>query len=1440
MEKAKILDVKCHVDAFQVEVCVEAFSTTTVTEFAKEAFETAAQDDERFVGRIGIVKVDGKSVLGSKLILGMTQGKEDKISVVAKLLEGAYRAADQDVIFSDVAASTVVKPPNAGQDIPARARVDVKNPATKRGPLPHPPDARAIVGLVGGVAALERPAGKRDALQSPPVGNAGKTGTGTVTPATKRGPLPPPPIAIPRATILTSAQDSAKEENGEFAKLRLLRNHVWDALWIRLKGKLNSAFKYLPPECGVKVVSEVKAIEVGSTKRGVDVGLADLDKMVVVELEHDIVKQTDGKFLYHGERLQAKTFLFLSYAFHFGVEQLLMDRQQRDEWFLASIGWRNKAIATFRTTEGFDFDVVLAVRRPGELFYMVDDGVRLEEHVEKYGVALQEEARLVLNDFVRSEHEIEGLERISSGLKELIRNLKAIGKQGGQVYTPGVLWEEIACLLAKERKWKEWSKEERLVEAMQMLQSKAVSRARLSPFTMQETNLLEEFDETSAKNDVDKLRRSKARATLLGWIDKMVSMPREELMQLVLFQPGVVCAKPRSEEAELGDLRKRLTRILVIEPKCMFVSPVQGFVWSLREGFSNFKMEGFGGDEDMGRLKLDSGFVKLSISKWSRELEEEAVKGDKQKVRELLDKETEKVELPKIWDEKSRRRVVVQGAAGAGKTTLLRWIAFEWSRGLLWKDRFEAVVFLKLRNVDKKAKTLVDVMVSGMLNGDRQMEGVVRDFLAWTKKHRVLWLMDGWDEISVVEGSSLWKVQKAEQLEEGRVEFLIAGSRPEAVKSILEVQKDSMLFVQGFTDDGIWRFVRTYFGEYDAKEIAAKPLLGVKQVFGRSNRLKEVMAVPSVDESKREGKFSSLLKSSWLWDAWLWDACHSPLMLRFVCLVAPQLVGLERANRATVYKLVVDHFMHPFSDEGIVRNELRDQIAEIAWNGYSSGNLLVPEIDLSKHSRFKQLKRCGLLKSEGAIGSESSVFSWVHFTIQEYLAAEHICSDRFKGKVAKELQRCLTFENRNVFFGFVCGIGGRADCWSEWFPKSFGLDLNLDLKDAGPVLWIEEGGKKLEDVLVKFWRDLFALYGGAMLRAAAREGCVNVVKFLIAQKVDVNCKGQYSVINIAGGHGHFEVVKCLIEHGANDSERAFSSAALGGHLKIVKYLFERGVEDSSGVISCVCHAGHFEVLKYLIENGGRQDFGQGLQMASAKGYLEMVKYLIEHGAKEYNSALNHACGRGQLEVVKYLIKCGANVVSIATGVHCLFAASRRGHLEVVKYLLEEGAKVSAVDRIDGFRRSWIELLLGASQNNLLECVRYLLEAGAPVDLGLHNLNAWHIAKWADRDDVAELIEAKFGKQSDAKSDLWKNRKSTCTSKFTDESKEYQMIWHAAYGTKILVNPAYAYGVKILMNPRRNLCWWCKEHCHKDHETGSVRFECARCECAETKNCQSTK
>ncbi len=760
---------------------------------------------------------------------------------------------------------------------------------------------------------------------------------------------------------------------------------------------------------------------------------------------------------------------------------------------------------------------------------------------------------------------------------------------------------------------------------------------------------------------------------------------------------------------------------------------VQTVLFALREQYSDFKMEGFDAEEDMSKLKLDTGFVKLSIAKWNKAGQEQALKGDKESFWDMLEKKLEKVELPNIWNNKNRRRVVVQGAAGAGKTTLLRWIAYEWSRGLLWKDKFEAVVFLKLRHIGEDCKCMEDVLLSGF-GWDETKRELVREFLKWTKEHCVLWLLDGWDEISVKDGAALQKIQNGEPLDEGRVEFLIAGSRPEAVNSILQVEKDSVLLVQGFTDEGIWRFVRRYNREWSGYEAATTLLLCMKRVYGNlipkqlRRRITEAVWRHQEEEGKETTLVRSLLKSGWLR-----DACHSPLMLRFVCLVAPQLTKVERVNRTIVYKLVVDHFMKRAA-EGKLRKEVRDQLAEIAWRGYSSRDLLVSENELLNWSCFELLTKCGLLRSEGAVGTESHVFSWVHFTIQEYLAAEQICSDRFKGDLVTELERCLAFENRNVFVGFVCGIEGEknrpVDWWGHWYPKEFeGIGNNDDLEDFGPVVWIDEGGTNLEAALVVLWKPVFETAGGALLRTAAMHGWKRVVKFLIPFcKVDARSRSGETALMLSSFRGCMEIVKCLLDHKANvdavdeDGMTALTLAAKSGHLETVKCLLDHGANVNDVYVMCVAaFEGRTEIVKWLLEYGvavdARDEHGwSALMLAAGNGRTETVKCLLNHRAlanavNEYGgTALMEAAVHGHKETIECLLDSGAHAnASTQYGHTALNCAAENGYAEIVKCLLVRGAHANAVNDYGGTG------LMSAAARGHTETVKCLLDHKAEVD-----------------------------------------------------------------------------------------------------------------------------
>jgi ankyrin repeat protein len=133
--------------------------------------------------------------------------------------------------------------------------------------------------------------------------------------------------------------------------------------------------------------------------------------------------------------------------------------------------------------------------------------------------------------------------------------------------------------------------------------------------------------------------------------------------------------------------------------------------------------------------------------------------------------------------------------------------------------------------------------------------------------------------------------------------------------------------------------------------------------------------------------------------------------------------------------------------------------------------------------------------------------------------------------------------------------------------------------------------------------------------------------------------------------GELELVIWSLKKGVkyNSLNTALNGASENGHLEVVKYLVEAGADIHNSdefPLRLAIYNGHLEIVKYLIELGADihiyEDFA--LRIASRDGYLEIVKYLVEKGADihaEDNCALNCAKINGHLEVVEYLLKNGA-------------------------------------------------------------------------------------------------------------------------------------------------------------------------------------------------------
>ncbi|HEY8506631.1 MAG TPA: ankyrin repeat domain-containing protein [Gemmataceae bacterium] len=236
----------------------------------------------------------------------------------------------------------------------------------------------------------------------------------------------------------------------------------------------------------------------------------------------------------------------------------------------------------------------------------------------------------------------------------------------------------------------------------------------------------------------------------------------------------------------------------------------------------------------------------------------------------------------------------------------------------------------------------------------------------------------------------------------------------------------------------------------------------------------------------------------------------------------------------------------------------------------------------------------------------------------------------------------------------------------------------------------------------------------------------------------------------AARHGHGGLARFLLENGYAEADNfAMEPCLICGRPGVLKVLLEAGADPETvfyfrrdNALGLACHHGHTEVVKLLLEHGakaearvvkavlkgeaGEPDLTRDVNVnplytAAGGGHLEIVKLLLEAGAdvndgRDYSTALYAAARGGHAEVVKLLLERGASLGPLPRDSDTpIRAAARGGHTEVVRLLLGAGADVNS----QHFDRRW------TPQGNtpLHEAARFgheavaelLLDRGARID-----------------------------------------------------------------------------------------------------------------------------
>ncbi len=142
--------------------------------------------------------------------------------------------------------------------------------------------------------------------------------------------------------------------------------------------------------------------------------------------------------------------------------------------------------------------------------------------------------------------------------------------------------------------------------------------------------------------------------------------------------------------------------------------------------------------------------------------------------------------------------------------------------------------------------------------------------------------------------------------------------------------------------------------------------------------------------------------------------------------------------------------------------------------------------------------------------------------------------------------------------------------------------------------------------------------GHSPLFKAAGEGDLDMIKYLLLEKADVNFSLSYgcSVLGHASENGCLDTVTLLLEKGANADSNALRYAARGGNLDIVTMLLASGACADRDALNSAAANGHVRIAMLLLANAdfSSEDLSSPLRGAANFGHPGIVGLLVEHGA----------------------------------------------------------------------------------------------------------------------------------------------------------------------------------------------------------------------------------
>lgn len=214
--------------------------------------------------------------------------------------------------------------------------------------------------------------------------------------------------------------------------------------------------------------------------------------------------------------------------------------------------------------------------------------------------------------------------------------------------------------------------------------------------------------------------------------------------------------------------------------------------------------------------------------------------------------------------------------------------------------------------------------------------------------------------------------------------------------------------------------------------------------------------------------------------------------------------------------------------------------------------------------------------------------------------------------------------------------------------------------------------------IVKFYTNITTstTYWDIYLRYASMSGNKSLVSYITSKgttKVQLpdsmftsSLIGDMNGINTLIENGSVNCSNCVWEYG-------LKGACMGGYLDIVKFMINKGANNLETGLSCACEYDRLEIAKFMIEMGAT-NFNYSMKSACRAGKIELVKLMIEHGADNWDDCLaitisynnnNNNNNENNAEIVELMISHGATFTS-----EMFVNVCHNGDVKVAKFLIE--------------------------------------------------------------------------------------------------------------------------------------------------------------------------